>query len=105
MFHYFFLEQIFAKPIKDVGGKKLKDWRNSPANILSLVSRRNARGVVFNQLASAERDPHNGKDKKDSRMGGRVLSGIEAIEPRIIRTGEQKAAIFERGIGERNYIL
>lgn len=64
MFHYFFLEQIFAKPIKDVGGKKLKDWRNSPANILSLVSRRNARGVVFNQLASAERDPHNGKDKK-----------------------------------------
>lgn len=38
-------------------------------------------------------------------MEGRVLSGIEAIEPRIIRTGEQKAAIFERGIGERNYIL
>ena len=38
-------------------------------------------------------------------MEGRVLSGIEAIEPRIIRTGEQKLAIFERGIGERNYIL
>lgn len=34
-----------------------------------------------------------------------VLSGIEAIEPRIIRTAEQKLAIFERGIGERNYIL
>lgn len=33
----------------------------------------------------------------------RVLSRIDAIEPRIIHASGQNPAIFERGIGERNY--
>ena len=62
-----------------------------------------------NQLVSSRRtrrmQTRKKEGKRSCRMEGRVLSGIEAIEPRIIRTGEQKLAIFERGIGERNYIL
>lgn len=39
----------------------------------------------------------------ESRDKKRVLSRIDAIEPRIIHARGQNPAIFERGIGERNY--